>query len=49
MGRDVIRAAVGGGGAGVTRLMNYVKATLRKAMNITGCENIEAISKDILQ
>jgi len=48
MGRDVIRAAVGGGNAGVTRLMNYVQATLRKAMKITGCENIKAISNEIL-
>ncbi|NHJ32957.1 MAG: alpha-hydroxy-acid oxidizing protein [Asgard group archaeon] len=48
MGRDVIRAAVGGGAAGVARLMKYVQATLLKAMNITGCEKIEDVSKDIL-
>ncbi len=48
MGRDVIRAAVGGGIAGVTRLMNYVQATLKKAMKITGCENIQNITTDIL-
>ncbi|NHJ39891.1 MAG: alpha-hydroxy-acid oxidizing protein [Asgard group archaeon] len=48
MGRDVIRAAVGGGAAGVTRLMNYVQSTLKKAMKITGCKSIKEISKNIL-
>jgi isopentenyl diphosphate isomerase/L-lactate dehydrogenase-like FMN-dependent dehydrogenase len=48
MGRDVIRAAVGGGRAGVTRLMNYIQATLKKAMKITGCQSINEITREIL-
>ncbi|NHK31761.1 MAG: alpha-hydroxy-acid oxidizing protein [Asgard group archaeon] len=48
MGRDIIRAAVGGGSAGVTRLMNHVQSTLKKAMKITGCQSINEISSDVL-
>jgi 4-hydroxymandelate oxidase len=48
MGRDVIRAAVGGGAAGVTRLMTHVHSTLKKAMKITGCETTKDINRDIL-
>ncbi|MBK5112592.1 MAG: alpha-hydroxy-acid oxidizing protein [Candidatus Heimdallarchaeota archaeon] len=48
LGRDVIRAAVGGGAAGVTRLMNHVHSTLKKAMKITGCETTIDICSDIL-
>ncbi len=48
LGRDVIRAAVGGGAAGVTRLMNHVHSTLKKAMKITGCKTVEDMREDIL-
>ncbi|NHJ49453.1 MAG: alpha-hydroxy-acid oxidizing protein, partial [Asgard group archaeon] len=48
MGRDVIRAAVGGGIDGVSRLMKYVQETLKKAMKITGCKTLEDISSKIL-
>lgn len=48
MGRDVIRATVGASCTGVTRLMNYVQTTLKKAMKITGCQSINDISSVIL-
>jgi isopentenyl diphosphate isomerase/L-lactate dehydrogenase-like FMN-dependent dehydrogenase len=48
MGRDVIRAAVGGGINGVTRLMNHIQSSLKKAMKITGCETIKDITKEIV-
>ncbi len=48
IGRDVIRAAVGGGIDGVTRLMNHYQATLMKAMKMTGCSTISEITEEIL-
>jgi 4-hydroxymandelate oxidase len=48
LGRDVIRAAVGGGAAGVERLMKYVHSTLLKAMKITGCATTKDICHDVL-
>ena len=47
MGRDVIRAAIGGGIDGVQRLMEYVSGTLIKAMKMTNCSSIKDISSDI--
>lgn len=49
MGRDVIRAAVGGGIDGVQRLMEHVEKTLKKAMKMTGIKSIKDISSDILE
>jgi isopentenyl diphosphate isomerase/L-lactate dehydrogenase-like FMN-dependent dehydrogenase len=48
VGRDIVRAAVGGGIEGVKVHMEYVKKTLAKAMLMTGCPSIKDISKDIL-
>ncbi|MBD3190689.1 MAG: alpha-hydroxy-acid oxidizing protein [Candidatus Heimdallarchaeota archaeon] len=48
MGRDVIRAAVGGGIDGVHRLMEHVKKTLEKAMKMTGVKRIKDVTSDIL-
>ena len=48
MGRDVVRAAVGGGIDGVARLMEYIQKTLKKAMKMTGCKTINDISTEIL-
>ncbi|HUU76728.1 MAG TPA: alpha-hydroxy-acid oxidizing protein [candidate division Zixibacteria bacterium] len=48
MGRDVIRAAVGGGIDGVQRLMDLVRITLKKAMKTTNCRTIEDISSEII-
>jgi len=47
MGRDVIRAAIGGGIDGVQRLMEYVSGTLIKAMKMTNCSSIKDIRSDI--
>lgn len=48
VGRDIIRAAVGGGEDGVRSHMEYLKETLTKAMLMTGCRDIRSISKEIL-
>lgn len=48
MGRDVIRAAVGGGIDGVCRLMEHTQKTLKKAMKMTGVRNISEINSDII-
>ncbi|MHA1314528.1 MAG: alpha-hydroxy-acid oxidizing protein [Candidatus Helarchaeota archaeon] len=48
VGRDVIRAAVGGGIAGVQRQMEYLQKTLAKAMKMTGCSSLNDISRNIL-
>ncbi|NHJ04039.1 MAG: alpha-hydroxy-acid oxidizing protein [Candidatus Heimdallarchaeota archaeon] len=48
IGRDVIRAAVGGGIDGVQRLMDHVRITLKKAMKTTNCSTIEDISSEII-
>ena len=48
IGRDIIRAAVGGGVEGVQIQMNYLKQTLKKAMKMTDCQNLNSISREIL-
>ncbi|MHA2087101.1 MAG: alpha-hydroxy-acid oxidizing protein, partial [Promethearchaeota archaeon] len=48
IGRDIIRAAVGGGHKGVQLHMEYMQKTLVKAMRMTRCRSIEEISPDIL-
>jgi 4-hydroxymandelate oxidase len=48
VGRDILRAAVGGGIEGVRVQMDYLKKTLGKAMLMTGCQSINDISKDVL-
>ena len=48
IGRDVIRAAVGGGIDGVTRLMNHYQSTLKKGMKMTGCKTLDDITNRIL-
>ena len=48
IGRDLIRAAVGGGIEGVKIHMNYLKQTLSKAMKMTNCRSIKDISSNIL-
>ncbi len=48
VGRDVIRAAVGGGIEGVTRLMNHLQSTLKKAMKMTDCKSIKDVTGDII-
>ncbi len=48
MGRDVIRAAVGGGAAGVTLQLQRIKAVLGKAMLMTGCATLDEIDERVL-
>jgi isopentenyl diphosphate isomerase/L-lactate dehydrogenase-like FMN-dependent dehydrogenase len=48
MGRDIIRAAVGGGTKGVRLQMERIKITLRQAMIMTGCPDCNAIDRGIL-
>jgi 4-hydroxymandelate oxidase len=48
VGRDIIRAAVGGGEEGVRIHMEYMKDTLAKAMLMTGCRDVKSISSDII-
>ena len=48
IGRDAVRAAIGGGIEGVEVHMEYLKKTLGKAMLMTGCPSIKEISEDIL-
>ncbi|MBD3308427.1 alpha-hydroxy-acid oxidizing protein [candidate division KSB3 bacterium] len=48
VGRDLVRAAVGAGIEGVKIQMHYLQTTLAKAMLMTGCPDLAAISRDIL-
>ena len=48
IGRDIVRAAVGGGIEGVCIHMEYLQKTLAKAMKMTNCKNLNEISSDIL-
>ncbi|MEJ2248809.1 MAG: alpha-hydroxy-acid oxidizing protein [Candidatus Lokiarchaeota archaeon] len=48
IGRDLIRAAVGGASEGVKIHMNYLKQTLAKAMKMTNCKSLDRISSKIL-
>lgn len=48
VGRDIVRAAVGGGSEGVKLQMNYFQQTLAKAMKMTGCSSLKDITLDLL-
>jgi 4-hydroxymandelate oxidase len=48
VGRDIIRAAVGGGTEGVRLQMVYLQETLKKAMIMTNCSSLKVITRDIL-
>ena len=48
IGRDVLRAAIGGGADGVSMHMRYLGEDLVRAMKMTGCESLDRISPDIL-
>ena len=48
IGRDLIRAAVGGGIEGVKIHMSYLQKTLVKAMKMTNCRSLKDVSPDIL-
>ena len=49
VGRDIVRAAVGGGAEGVKLQMEFLQKTLAKAMLMTGCETLTDITRDILE
>ena len=48
IGRDVIRAAVGGGAIGVKLQMEHLQKGLLKAMKMVGCKSLEQISEEVL-
>jgi isopentenyl diphosphate isomerase/L-lactate dehydrogenase-like FMN-dependent dehydrogenase len=48
IGRDIIRAAVGGGIEGVKIQMEYLQKTLARAMKMTNCKSLDKISSEIL-
>ncbi len=48
LGRDVIRAVIGGGAPGVTLQMKRLQSVLAKAMLMTGCPTVSDINDSIL-
>ncbi len=48
LGRDIIRAAVGGGALGVRLHLEHIQSTLKKAMFMTGTKRIEMADSTIL-
>jgi hypothetical protein len=48
VGRDVIRAAVGGGARGVQMQMERLRDVLAKAMLVTGCGRIEDVGQEVI-
>jgi 4-hydroxymandelate oxidase len=48
VGRDIARAAVGGGSLGVKLQMERLHQTLRRAMVMTGCPDLAQVGSDIL-
>lgn len=49
IGRDLVRAAVGGGIEGVKLQMEHLQTTLAKAMKMTGCPSLDEITSSILE
>jgi isopentenyl diphosphate isomerase/L-lactate dehydrogenase-like FMN-dependent dehydrogenase len=49
IGRDIVRAAVGGRIEGVRIHMEYMQKTLAKAMKMTNCKTLKEVSSEILQ
>lgn len=49
IGRDLIRAAVGGGIEGVKIHMDYLRETLIKGMKMTNCKRLRDVNRDILE
>lgn len=49
IGRPIAISAVGMGAEGVSYYLNYLKKDLQKAMILTGCGNIPAITPDIIK
>ena len=49
IGRDAIRAAIGGGSAGVRMQMERLGSVLKKGMLMTGCPDLDSIDRSILR
>ncbi len=47
VGRDVIRAAIGGGELGVKMQTEHLLETLKTAMLMTGCPNLKSVGKHV--
>jgi isopentenyl diphosphate isomerase/L-lactate dehydrogenase-like FMN-dependent dehydrogenase len=48
VGRDVARAAIGGGATGVAMHFEYLRGDFRRAMMLTGCNSVEDIDGRVL-
>ena len=48
IGRDVIRAAIGGGSVGVELQLRHLHKTLKQAMVMTGCRDLASIGRHLL-
>jgi isopentenyl diphosphate isomerase/L-lactate dehydrogenase-like FMN-dependent dehydrogenase len=48
VGRDVARAAIGGGASGVAMHFEYLRGDFRRAMMLTGCNSVEDIDGRVL-
>jgi isopentenyl diphosphate isomerase/L-lactate dehydrogenase-like FMN-dependent dehydrogenase len=49
IGRDALRAAIGGGSAGVAMQMERLGSVLKKAMLMTGCPDLSSVDRSILR
>ncbi len=47
IGRDLVRAAIGGGPEGVRMHLEHLRTVLARAMVMTGCRNVAAIDKSV--
>ena len=48
VGRDLIRAAIGGGAAGVRMQMERLQKVLAHGMVMAGCPDLKSINRSIL-
>jgi len=49
IGRDIVRAAIGGGSVGVRLQMDYLRETLKKAMKMTGFSSLAEITSEVIE
>ena len=48
VGRDLIRAGIGGGAMGVQLQMEHYRTTLRQALLMTGCSDLASVGRHVL-
>ena len=48
IGRDIVRAAVGGGMEGVTTYFVHLQKTLEKAMRMTGVASLSDVTREVI-